>query len=79
MVQVLIHSVMLSQSVLNSNRNDTILSGISTQNNQVYFTANIYTGLTAGDTVKAYNYTCDFFAQMDMVLTLENGILSARY
>jgi hypothetical protein len=62
-----------------SNRNDTILSGISTQNNQVYFTGNIYTGLTAGGAANAYNYTCDFFAQMDMVLTLENGILSARY
>jgi hypothetical protein len=61
-----------------SNRNDTILSGISTQNNQVYFTGNIYTGLTAGG-ANNYNYTCDFFAQMDMLLMLENGILTARY
>jgi hypothetical protein len=61
-----------------SNRNDTILSGVSTQNNQVYFTAMVYTGLTAGGG-RNYNYSCDFFAQMDMVLTLENGILSARY
>jgi hypothetical protein len=61
-----------------SNRNDTILSGVSTQNNQVYFTANIYNGLTAGG-ANAYNYTCDFFAQMDMLLILTDGILSARY
>jgi hypothetical protein len=61
-----------------SNRNDTILSGVSTQNNQVYFIAMVYTGLTAGG-AGAYNYSCDFFAQMDMVLTLENGFLSARY
>jgi hypothetical protein len=61
-----------------SNRNDTILSGISTLNSQIYFTGGIYTGLTAGGTGN-YNYTIDFFAQMDMVLILQNGVLTARF
>jgi hypothetical protein len=61
-----------------SNRNDTILSGISTLNSQVFFTGNIMTGLNAGGT-NNYNYTADFFASMDMILILENGILSAKF
>jgi hypothetical protein len=62
-----------------SNRNDTILSGISTLNSQIYFTAGIQTSQTAGGTVYTYSYTCDFFAQMDMVLILQNGVLTARF
>ena len=57
-----------------SNRNDTILSGISTLNSQIYFTANIYPGSTA-----AANFTCDFFAQMDMILCIQNGIMRAKF
>ena len=63
-----------------SNRNDTILSGISTLNSQIYFTANIYTGLVAGDSTLQLNYTCDFFSQMDMILVIdENGVMSAKF
>lgn len=61
-----------------SNRNDTILSGISTLNSQIYFTAGINSGVTAGGTGN-HNYTIDFFAAMDMVLILRDGILSARF
>jgi len=61
-----------------SNRNDTILSGISTLNSQIYFTAGITTGQTAGGG-NNYNYTIDFFTQMDMVLILQNGVLTARF
>jgi hypothetical protein len=61
-----------------SNRNDTILSGISTLNSQVFFTGTIQTGATAGG-ANNYNYTCDFFSSMDMILILENGILSAKF
>lgn len=61
-----------------SNRNDTILSGISTLNSQIYFTAGINSGVVAGGT-GTYNYTIDFFAAMDMVLILRDGILSARF
>jgi hypothetical protein len=61
-----------------SNRNDTILSGISTLNTQIYFTATIVSGATSGGT-NSYNYTCDYFAQMDMILVLQNGVLSAKF
>jgi hypothetical protein len=61
-----------------SNRNDTILSGISTLNSQIYFTGGIYTGTTAGG-ANNYNYTIDFFSQMDMVLVMQDGILSAKF
>ena len=58
-----------------SNRNDTILSGISTLNSQVYFTGTIYNGLTA-----AIDFTCDFFSAMDMILVIDqNGVMSSKY
>jgi len=61
-----------------SNRNDTILSGISTLNSQIYFTGGLNNGMTAGG-ANNYNYTIDFFSQMDMVLIIKDGIMSARY
>ena len=62
-----------------SNRNDTILSGISTLNSQIYFTANIYTGTLAGGT-GTYNYTAQFFSHMDMILVIdEAGVMSAKF
>lgn len=57
-----------------SNRNDTILSGLSTLNSQVFFTGTINSGSTAG-----FDFTVDFFSQMDMILIIENGIMSARF
>lgn len=63
-----------------SNRNDTILSGISTLNSQIYFTAGLVSGTTAGGSGGSpFNYTIDFFSQMDMVLILRDGILTARF
>ena len=62
-----------------SNRNDTILSGISTLNSQIYFTGGIVNGITAGGVANNYNYTIDFFSQMDMVLVMQDGILSAKF
>lgn len=61
-----------------SNRNDTILSGISTLNSQIFFTGIINSGQTAGGT-NSYNYTVDFFSQMDMILVLVDGVLSAKF
>lgn len=61
-----------------SNRSDTILSGVSTLNSQVFFTGTIFNGLTAGG-VPALDIIADFFAQMDMILVLQNGILTAKY
>ena len=60
-----------------SNTNDTILSGVNTQNTQMFFTANIYSGLTAGGAgPPAYNYTVDFFASYDFVLEIRDGVAS---
>ena len=62
-----------------SNRNDTILSGISTLNSQIYFTATINSGSTAGGT-NNYSYTAQFFSHMDMILVIdEAGVMSAKF
>jgi hypothetical protein len=47
-------------------------------NSQIYFTGGIVSGATAGGT-RNYNYTIDFFSQMDMVLILQDGGLTARF
>jgi hypothetical protein len=47
-------------------------------NSQIYFTAGINNGATAGGG-NNYNYTIDFFSQMDMVLIIRDGIMSARF
>ena len=61
-----------------SNRNDTILSGISTLNSQIYFTGTINNGATAGG-ASTFNYTVDFFSQMDMILVIIDGVMSAKF
>jgi hypothetical protein len=61
-----------------SNRSDTILSGISTLNSQVFFTATIQNGATMGG-FPNFNYTLDMFAQMDMILVIQNGLLTAKF
>ena len=62
-----------------SNRSDTILSGVSTLNSQVYFTAVVNAGSTVGGAGNGFNFTIDFFAQMDMVLVIQDGIMSAKF
>jgi hypothetical protein len=61
-----------------SNRSDTILSGVSTLNSQIYFNATIVSGATAGGT-NNNNYTAHFFSHMDMILVIENGVMSAKF
>lgn len=61
-----------------SNRNDSILSGLSTMNSQVFFTGTVISGQTCGGT-NGYNYTADFFAQFDMILVIQDGIMSAKF
>jgi hypothetical protein len=61
-----------------SNKSDVICSGISTNNTQMFFTGVIASGLTAGGT-NSYNYTVDFFAQYDMILVIEGGIMRAVF
>ncbi len=62
-----------------SNRNDTILSGVSTLNSQIYFNATVISGATCGG-ANAYNYTAHFFSHMDMILVIdEAGVMSAKF
>ena len=61
-----------------SNRGDTILSGVSTLNSQVYFTAVVNNGVNCGGTNNC-NYTCDFFSQLDMILCITDGVMSAKF
>ena len=61
-----------------SNRTNTILSGVSTLNSQVFLTAGVYTGLTVGGAGNL-NFTLDFFAQMDMILVIQDGTMSAKF
>ncbi len=44
----------------------------------MFFTSIIYTGCTAGG-LAGYNYTVDFFANMDMILIIQDGIMSAKF
>jgi hypothetical protein len=60
-----------------SNRSDTILSGVSTLNTQTFFTGIINSGATAGGT-NSYNYNVHFFANFDMILVIQDGIMSAK-
>ena len=57
-----------------SNRSDTILSGVSTLNTQLYFTGIVNSGATVGTSI-----TSHFFAQFDMILVIQDGIMSAKF
>ena len=57
-----------------SNRNDTILSGISTLNAQVFANITTVSGSTVG-----VNLVADFYACMDMILVIQDGIMSAKF
>ena len=54
-------------------RNDTILSGMNTLGSQVFFEANL------NSTATAAAYTLDFFAYYDMIVILQDGLLSAKF
>jgi hypothetical protein len=57
-----------------SNRNDTILSGISTLNSQIFANLTTISGATVGADLVA-----DFYACMDMILVIQDGIMSAKF
>ena len=61
-----------------SNRTDTILSGISTLNTQIFFTGVVNSGATCGGS-SSFNYTAHFFANFDMILVIQDGIMSAKF
>lgn len=53
-------------------RTDVILSGLNTLSSQVFFEANINTAIGA-------NYTLDMYSNFDMILMIENGIMSVKF
>jgi len=53
-------------------RGDVLLSGMNTLGSQIFFECNI-------TTAPGTTYTLDFYAYADVILVLENGLLSARY
>jgi hypothetical protein len=56
-----------------SNRTDTILSGVDTNNSPIYLSLNLFTA-TVADVV-----TVDIFAQIDVIYKIENGQMSALW
>ena len=43
-----------------------------------YFTGTVNAGATMGGATN-YNYTIDFFSQMDMILVLTDGVMAAKF
>jgi len=56
-----------------SNRTDTILCGINTNNAPIYLSLNLF-GATIADAV-----TVDIFAQMDVILEISDGQMRAKW
>ena len=56
-------------------KSDTILSGLSTLNTNLFFTY----GVAAGQTTGAVGVTAEFYAQYDLILVLQDGYISAKY
>ena len=56
-------------------KSDTILSGLSTLNTNLFFTY----GVMAGQTTGANSVTAEFYAQYDLILVLQDGYISAKY
>jgi hypothetical protein len=57
-----------------SNRTDTILCGIDTLNSPLYLSLNIGTAIPANTSI-----TVDIFAQMDVILEIQNGQMIAKW
>lgn len=53
-------------------RSDVMLSGMNTLSYQIFFEANIFASLSAA-------YSLDFFANYDIILCIENGLISAKF
>jgi hypothetical protein len=56
----------------------SIFLGVNIKSNQIFFTANIYSGLAAGGTIASptFNYIADFFVIYDFVLVIQDGVAS---
>jgi hypothetical protein len=58
-----------------AHKSDTILSGISTLNTNLFFTMNIISGANTG----ASNIVAEFYAQFDMILVIMDGQISSKF
>ena len=56
-------------------KSDTILSGLSTLNTNLFFTYGLVSGGNSGAAV----ITAEFYAQYDLILVLQDGYISAKY
>ena len=57
-------------------KSDTILSGLSTLNTNLFFTFGVIPGANG---TGANNITAEFYAQYDLILVLQDGYISAKY
>ena len=57
-------------------KSDTILSGLSTLNTNLFFTFGVIPGANG---TGASNITAEFYAQYDLILVLQDGYISAKY
>jgi hypothetical protein len=57
-------------------KSDTILSGLSTLNTNLFFTYGVIAG---ADGTGATVITAEFYAQYDLILVLQDGYISAKY
>jgi hypothetical protein len=60
-----------------SNKTDLLLSGMNTLSSQIFFECNV--GWGTGNQTPTANFVLDFFANYDLILCLDNGILSAKF
>jgi hypothetical protein len=60
-----------------ANKTDLLLSGMNTLSSQIFFECNVGWG-TAGQT-PTVAFTMDYYANYDLILCLNNGILSAKF
>ena len=60
-----------------ANKTDLLLSGLNTLTSQIFFEANIGWGIASQAPTVAF--TLDYYANYDLILVLDNGILSAKF
>jgi len=56
-------------------RSDTILSGMSTLNTNLFFTAGVVNGQNTGGA----NIVAEFYAQYDLILVIQEGYITSKY
>ena len=60
-----------------ANKTDLLLSGMNTLTSQIFFEANI--GWGAASQAPTTSFVLDFYSNYDLILVLDNGILSAKF